>query len=377
MAKTPNDAPKKANGAARRGDQKMINVALQGGGSHGAFAWGVLDHLLSDDRLYIEALSGASAGAMNAIICADGWAKNGCEGARKALSDFWYRLSDVAQTSPLQRGPVSALMGAWSLDQSPFYLWFDLMSRIASPYDLNPFNWNPIRDLLNEHVDFEGVRKGDGPRLYITATNVETGRARVFQRPELTADHIMASACLPLVFQAVLIDGKPYWDGGYMGNPSLWPLYGDSESDDIIIVQINPIDRGGVPRTSREILNRLNEITFNASLLSELRAIDFVSRLITAGRLEGSTYRDIHVHVIGDDKLMTPLGESSKMLAERAFLELLRDSGKRAAERWVKDHFDDIGARSTVDLRDFFELREDGVDRHPVDAPAPPTDTKS
>jgi NTE family protein len=357
------------------GAPKPINVALQGGGSHGAFAWGVLDLLLEDERVVIEALSGASAGAVNAVIMAAGYGKGGREGARKALRDFWEALSDGARNSPLQRGPWEALMGGWSLDSSPLYVWLDMLSRIASPYDLNPLNWNPVRDLLESHVNFAALRRQETPKLFITATNVETGRARVFKGQEITCDHVMASACLPLLFQAVTIKGHPYWDGGYMGNPSLWPLFYGSPSDDIVIVQINPIERKGTPRASREILNRLNEITFNASLLSELRAIDFVGRLIKAGRLEGTSYRDIHVHVIEDDKLMSPLGESSKMLVERAFLDMLFESGRKSAKAWLEKHFNDLGERSTVDLRAYFDVPEDGLDRHPADPapPAPPT----
>lgn len=349
---------------------KLVNLALQGGGSHGAFAWGVLDGFLSDARIEIEAISGTSAGAMNAAVFAAGYMKDGREGAKHALRAFWEELSRLSEASPLQRGPWQALMGGWSLDASPAYLWLDMLSRVASPYDLNPFNLNPVRDVLEAHVDFEALRKSDGPNVFVTATNVETGRARVFNRHELKCEHVMASACLPLVFQAVEIEGRPYWDGGYMGNPSLWPLYYGARSNDILIVQINPLTRKGTPRSSRDILNRLNEITFNASLFSELRAIDFVSRLIAAGRLEGTSYRDIHVHVIEDDKVMADLGESSKMLVERAFLDMLFEAGQKSAKAWLRKHFDDLGARSTVDLRSYFTAPEDGLDRHPAD-PAP------
>jgi NTE family protein len=350
---------------------KKINVALQGGGSHGAFTWGVLDYLLEDQRVEIEALSGASAGAINAVVLAAGMMKNGRKGARDALKTFWTALGETAQTSPLQRGPWEALLGGWSLDSSPLYVWMDMLSRVASPYDLNPLNWNPVRDLLEAHVDFDALRKAKSPALFITATNVEAGRGRVFKRNELTSDHVMASACLPLLFQAVMIKGHPYWDGGYMGNPSLWPLYEGTSSNDIVIVQINPIERKGVPRTSRDILSRINEITFNASLLSELRAIDFVSRLIAAGRLEGTAYRDVHVHVIEDDKLMTPLDESSKMLVEPAFLDMLFQSGRKNAKTWLDQHFADIGARSTINLRAYFDVREVDLDTHPAEPAAP------
>ncbi len=358
-------------------ETKLINVALQGGGSHGAFAWGVLDAFLADARIEIESVSGTSAGAMNAAVFASGLLKGGRNGARQALRDFWYALAGLAESSPFQRAPWQALMGGWSLDSSPAYLWLDMLSRVASPYDLNPFNLNPVRDVMEKHVDFAALRASEGPNIFITATNVESGRARVFRRHEIKCEHVMASACLPLVFQAVEIEGKPYWDGGYMGNPSLWPLYYGAKSNDILIVQITPIHRKGTPRSSRDILNRLNEITFNASLLSELRAIDFVSRLIQAGRLEGTSYKDIHVHVIEDDKVMADLGESSKMLVERGFLDMLFDAGQKSARAWLGKHFDSLGRKSTVNLRSYFDVPEDGLDRHPAGQAPPPRDEKT
>lgn len=341
---------------------KKINLALQGGGSHGAFSWGVLDRLLEDDRIEIEAVTGASAGAMNAVVLADGLA--GCckIEARATLRAFWEGVAEAAQSSPMRRTAVDVWRGVWNLDSSPAYLWFDLLSRVASPYDVNPFRLNPLRDLVNELVDFERVRACSTMKVFISATNVETGHARVFERDELTCDHVMASACLPFLYQAVEIDGRAYWDGGYMGNPPLWPLFDHCESDDVAIVQINPISRPGVPKTAREILNRLNEITFNASLLRELRAIDFVGRLLAEGRLEGTGYRNVNVHLIGDELSLAALGASSKLNTERAFLDLLFNKGRNAAEIWLATHFDSIGARSTVDLRNIFLGEEDPLD---------------
>ncbi len=341
---------------------KKIDLALQGGGSHGAFTWGVLDRLLADERIDIEAISGTSAGAVNAVVMACGKLRGEREGARAALAQFWRGLSDSTRGSFLRRTPWQTFTGAWSLDQSPFLAWLDMLSTFASPYDLNPLNYNPLRDQLVAQVDFEQLRETNDLELFVTATNVETGQPRVFRRNQLTVDHVLASACLPSVYQAVVIDGAPYWDGGYMGNPSLWPLFDGTEANDILIVKINPIVRKGVPRTSREIIGRLNEITFNASMLREFRAIDFVQRLIRAGRLDDTAYHDLRIHIVDDDDLMNSINESSKFLTEWPFLEMLRDKGAAAAEAWLGKHYDDLGKRSTVNLRRMFEGSEDALD---------------
>ncbi|MGB0694487.1 MAG: patatin-like phospholipase family protein [Rhodospirillaceae bacterium] len=333
---------------------KSVNLALQGGGSHGAFTWGVLDRLFEDGRIWIEAISGTSAGAMNAVVAAQGMYDGGGEGAREALREFWRAVSKAARTSPMQRSPIDVIMGNWSLDNSPGYIYLDLLQRLTSPYDLNPLEINPLRDLVEELVDFEKVRDGKDMGVFISATNVETGRVKVFDRDEVTLDVVMASACLPFLFHAVEIDGVPYWDGGYMGNPVLYPFFDHSASQDIIIVQINPIVRRGTPKTAREILDRVNEITFNSSLQKELRAIEFVSRLIQQGKLSGDDYNDMRVHIIEARKEMRPLGASSKVNAEWAFLEHLFDIGRRAADKWLANHFDDLGTTCSVDLRDMF-----------------------
>lgn len=342
---------------------KRINLALQGGGSHGAFTWGVLDRLLADPRLEIEAITGASAGAMNAVALAEGISMGGSkEAARAVLRQFWEGVASAAELSPLRRTPVEFANGSWNVDSSPAYVWFDLLTRLASPYEMNPFNWQPLRDLLDRLIDFEKVRACEEIGLFITATNVETGRPKIFRRRELTADHVLASACLPFLSQAVEIDGAPYWDGGYMGNPSLWPLFDDCESDDVVLVQINPVTRPGVPKRARDIIDRLNEITFNASLLHELRAIDFVTRLRDAGRLEGTGYRRVNVHHIADEATMLPLGASSKLNAEREFIDMLFRAGSAAAERWLDENFADIGVRSTMDIRALLGGEEDALD---------------
>jgi NTE family protein len=335
--------------------RKALNLALQGGGAHGAFTWGVLDRFLEDDRILIEGISGTSAGAMNAVIVADGFDEGGRDGARRALRSFWLAVSDAARCSPIQRSLFDVLMGNWNLDNSPGYLFNDLLSRVASPYELNPLNINPLRDLLLAEVDFERVRRCRCMKIFVSATNVENGRVKVFTRGELSADAVLASACLPFFFQAVEIEGVPYWDGGYMGNPVLFPFFEECECDDVVIVQINPLSRPGTPRTAREILDRVNEITFNASLMKEYRAINFVRRLIDQGRLDPQEYRPPRIHIVADDETLVPLGVSSKLNTERAFLEHLFETGRGAANGWLATNFERLGVESTVDLHALFE----------------------
>ncbi|MGI9388175.1 MAG: patatin-like phospholipase family protein, partial [Methyloligellaceae bacterium] len=320
-----------------------------------AFTWGVLDRLLEDERIHIEAISGTSAGAMNAVVVADGLMRNGTEGARQCLHNFWKQVSDAARFSPIQRTPMDVFMGNWSLDSSPGFLLSEAFNRVASPYEMNPWKVNPLQDILNEVVDFDLVRSCNKTKVFVSATNVETGRVKVFDRQRLTSDMVMASACLPFMFQAVEIDNVPYWDGGYMGNPALFPFYKGSESRDIVIVQINPVERKGAPKTAREIMNRVNEITFNGSLLKELRAVDFVRRLLEEGKLGKGDYKQINVHIIGADTQMKPLGASSKLNAEWAFLQHLFEIGRKSTTAWLRKNFDNLGRRSSVDLRAMFD----------------------
>ncbi len=335
--------------------RKSINLALQGGGAHGAFTWGVLDKLLEDGRIRIDAISGTSAGAMNAVVVADGIMRHDEDGAREALQVFWRAVSDAARINPITRSPIDVFMGNWSLDHSPSYIFFDLLHRLTSPYELNPLNYNPLLKLIEERVDFERVRSCDAIKVFVSATNVETGRIRVFKKDELTADMVMASACLPFVFQAVEIDGIPYWDGGYMGNPVLFPFFEGSTSSDIVIVQINPVEKKGTPKTAREILNRVNEITFNGSLLKELRAIDFVRRLLQEGKLDPDEYKQMKVHIIEAQDRLDPLGASSKFNAEWAFLKHLFEIGRERTAEWLDRCHADLGNRSTIDIRAMFQ----------------------
>ena len=333
-------------------ERKSINIALQGGGSHGAFTWGVLDRLLEEDRLEVAAISGTSAGAMNAVAFADGWVAGGAEGARAKLASFWRSVGRKGRFSPVQRTPWDVLTGNWSIENSPGFLWFDAMARAFSPYVANPFDYNPLRDVVRREIDFERVRRCEGPRLFISATNVETGQPHIFEGDGITEEAVMASACLPHLFQAVEIDGEHFWDGGYGGNPPLYPFFYASPTEDVLLIQINPVIRTGVPKTAREIQNRIDEITFNAGLLREFRAIAFVKELIAAGRIDAKEYRDIRMHRIDADEALSDLSASSKLNAEWAFLEYLRDLGRSAAEDWLTDHFDAVGKETSLDLQD-------------------------
>jgi NTE family protein len=335
--------------------KKKINLALQGGGAHGAFTWGVLDQILDDGRLTIDGISGASAGAVNAIMLADGLARGGPEEAKKRLAEFWRAASLGGDLPPLQRAVVERLFSFLPVEGSPVQAWFDALSRYLSPYDLNPLNINPLKELIERFVDFEAVRSCSRLALFVSATNVHTGRLRIFPRDKITADVVMASACLPFLFRAVEIDGEPYWDGGYLANPALFPFFSSTESEDVLIVQINPLERQTVPTSSKDIMNRINEITFNSSLMSEFRAIDFVDRLIAQGKLVRGTgkgqYRRINAHRIVLDRMGKQLTNDTKMSTDYDFFEMLRLNGKRAARRFLDAHFDDIGVRSTFDMR--------------------------
>jgi len=347
----------RAFGGGKREDpkaEKHINLALQGGGALGAFTWGVLDHLLDDGRLTVEGISGASAGAVNAIMLADGLARGGPEEARKRLADFWRAASLGGNLPEMQRRAVDRLFSFWPIADTPVGLWMQALTRYLSPYEFNPLNINPLKELIERFVDFEAVRACKDLQLFISATNVRTGQLRVFRREEMTADMILASACLPHLFRAVEIDGEPYWDGGYVGNPSLYSLIGRTQTENLLLVQINPAERKLPPKTRDEILARINEITFNASLMSELRGIAFVSKLIDEGKLprgigEGQ-YRRLNIHRIALEGSAQKLDAANRLHTDFDFFDMLRTNGKRATRRFLDAHYDDIGVRSTVDF---------------------------
>ncbi len=329
-----------------------VNLALQGGGSHGAFTWGVLDRLLEESWLEIEGICGTSAGAMNAAVMADGYAAGGREGARKALDSYWRHIWEAAQYSPFQRSPIERMMGQWSLDQSPGYLFVDFMTRMFSPYQYNPTGQNALSPILDRQINFERLRTSP-IKLFITATNVRTGRPRIFRNEEITPQVLMASACLPALFQAVEIDGDPYWDGGYSGNPTLTPLVTELESDDTILVPVNPLERKGTPRTPTEILNRLNEVSFNAVMVKELYMIDLLQRAAVAAgeNNEASDWARMRIHVVSNP-VMNGLDFSSKLNAEREFITWLKAEGRKAGEAFLTEHGQSLGQTSSVRFED-------------------------
>ena len=332
-----------------------IRLALQGGGSHGAFTWGVLDRLLARTDLRVDAISGTSAGALNGAVLATGWANGGAEGAREALAAFW---SDVGRTaSPFALLPrEQADPAPFGFDALPGFGWGSSLLRMLSPYDYNPLNLNPLRDVIERHVDVEALRSGP-IRLFVTSTAVRSGRPRVFAGDALDVDALLASACLPFLFQAVEIEGEPYWDGGYSGNPSLYPLIDPALDSDIVVVRINPALRQRMPRRSVEIIDRINEITFNASLISELRAIALVRRMLDDGVFVAGRFRGLRLHMIADDIDLAMLPASTRMWADPAFIGRLHDMGHAAAERFFSAHGDAIGVRSSLDIDE--ELRFD------------------
>lgn len=344
------DEPTQPNGKKK----KRINLALQGGGAHGAFTWGVIDQLLEDGRLTVEGISGTSAGAVNAVMLADGLNRGGPDEARKRLAEFWRAASLGGDLPAVQRAVTDRLFALMPGEGSPTFNWLSAWSQYLSPYDLNPLNINPLKDLIERFVDFDGLRN-DGRQIFIAATNVQTGRLHIFPKEKISAEAVMASACLPAVFQAVEIDGVPYWDGGYLGNPVIYPFFRSTETEDVLIVQINPLMRKKIPQTTREIMGRVNEITFNSALMAELRAIEFVNRLIDQRRLPHGTgpneYRHINVHRIVMDGLGERFSASTKLRNDFESLDLLRKLGQRAARRFLDNHFSDIGVRSSVDLK--------------------------
>lgn len=338
-------------------NQKPVNLALQGGGAHGAFTWGVLDKLLEDGRLTIDAMSATSAGAMNAVVTAYGLSQAGREGARASLEDFWRQISVAGQPyAPVAPFPWQQwLFGSLESELSPSFFAFQAMTHMFSPYQINPFNLNPLKDVLTRVVDFGRLavcRKA--PRLFLSATNVRTGKIKLFENEAITADAVLASACLPYLFHAVEIDGEHYWDGGFMGNPAIFPLIYHQGTRDVILVHVNPIERRKLPTTAPEIFNRMNEISFNSSLMREMRAVAFVTKLIDDDVLDRQKYSRMLMHAIRDDAAMAELGAATKLSADWAFLCRLRDSGRAKAAEWLERHVHDIGQASTVDLADVY-----------------------
>lgn len=329
-----------------------MSVALQGGGAHGAFTWGVLDAMLADPRVHFEGLSGSSAGAMNAVVLANGWRNGGRDGARQALKDFWTAVGKqmpmgmVAQgdSDAIRPSPASKLLANWA--------------GYFSPSQLNPFDFNPLRDMLAGQVDFEQLRAACPFKLFIGATQANTGKLRVFRESELTLDILLASACLPKIHHAVEIDGEPYWDGGYSANPAIFPLFYDCDSSDVLLVLLSPLQRNDTPRTAEEIDARIVELAFSAHFMREMqmfsKAVDYATPgVLTMGRLERRLQR-MRFHMIDSSQVASLQRTDTKLLAHPPFLERLREQGRARATAWLAEHFDAVGHRSTLDVQQFF-----------------------
>jgi NTE family protein len=331
--------------AHRREPRKTVSIALQGGGSHGAFGWGVLDALLADGRLELEAISGTSAGAMNAVAVAAGLACGGPEGARSSLNRFWEGLSGnnplVAEADEILDTCFS-IYNPWAAVQEFF--------QAVSPYEANPLDLNPFMQTLESLIDFEALRRKKSPKLFISSTNVLTGEGRVFHRDEINAKTLMASACLPNLFQAVEIGDDAYWDGGYTANPALGPLIRETDARDIVLIRIVPLQSAQLPQTPQEIMRRMHEIVFNTSLQPALRAIEFINRMLQQERLETGPYKIHYLHNIDGTEYIGRLPAGSENDINPNFLEKLRDAGRTSARAWLSAHYDDIGARSTHDV---------------------------
>ncbi len=349
---------------------RRIDLALQGGGAHGAFTWGVLDRLLEDERIEFDAISGASAGAMNAVVLADGLARGGRRGAREALRSFWSRVSNAtgrgpraALSAPLAPDALALLFGQGWLAATPWSAMLERVGRSFAPAQFNPLNLNPLRDLLAAEVDFERLRAYRGVRVVVGATQVRTGQLREFGHEELSADVVMASACLPLLFHAVEIDGEAYWDGGYLANPSLLPLVAHSATHDLVLVQINPSRREAVPRLVPEIADRLDEITFNGSLVKELRALALIRRLLREDGADPEQRRAplfrqiaaLRLHRIEAAEDLARLGATNRHDAGWTQLSRLHRLGREAAQAWIEHCFSHLGRRSTLPLEPFLE----------------------
>jgi NTE family protein len=335
---------------------KNVNLALQGGGAHGAFVWGVLDFLLEDGRIGIEAISATSAGAMNAVALVSGMAVGGPEAARKCLLDFWKEVSRLDLVYDLY-SPLNQWIQALKLppEYHPFHAAIHFLTHSLPPNLLNPLNINPLRSLLLKVIDFERLNLSPGvPQLFLTATNIRTGKIKVFETPAITVESVLASACLPPYFQAVEVDGEHYWDGGYLGNPAIYPLIYRRGSKDVIIAQVTAIRRDDLPASAADVLHRITEISFNSSLMREMRAVAFATRLIDNGELDGNRHSRMFIHLIGNDPLMSQLGTATQFHPEWSLLCRLRDDGRKSASIWLDNNFEFVGSRSTVDIEEMF-----------------------
>jgi len=338
-----------------KSEKKLVGMALQGGGAHGAFTWGVLDRLLEEDDIVAEAMCGTSAGAVNAVACAYGLHIGGPTKAKEIMEELWKRIA-MSGSFMFKPGMLDKVYGNGDIYNSAGYMWFNAISQVLSPYNFNPFNYNPLKDILNNLIDFEELHKYNKKKLFICATNVKTNRAKIFSNKDITVDAVMASACLPFLFQAVEIEGEFYWDGGYMGNPPIFPLISNTELHDILLVKINSININSVPTTARDIADRVNEISFNSSLINEMKLIHYRNELIRNGILktDGKTNREIFVHTISGYDALSQLSYSSKMNTSWEFLIELKNKGRQIADNWLKTDFKEVGLKSTFDVEEHF-----------------------
>lgn len=366
---TPKKAPAKKVAAAPKAKvetngQKPVSIALQGGGAHGAFSWGVMDRILEDGRFKIEGLTGTSAGGMNAVAVAQGLLKGSQQAAREEMRNFWQEISNSGKHSSLNnRGPIDKMLGKFTMYNSPGFMMFDMLSRMFSPYELNPHGADPLRDTIVKCFDFDKLRKNKEVKVYLCATHVYSGRLKVFSTKDLKVEALLATACLPTIHSAVEVDGEYYWDGGFIGNPVFFPLIYNCESPDIIMIQLNPTVREHLPKTAREIGDRLNEITNNASVVREMRAISFISDLIDKGLLDEKKVKRVHMHVIEDEATFQDLGWSSKLNTEWEFLTHLFEKGRAAADKWIKENYEHVGKRTTAPMREHF-VGDVSADKH-------------
>ena len=335
---------------------KKLSIAMQGGGAHGAFTWGVLDRLLEEKDIVVDGVSGASAGGMNAVCTAQGIMRGGNEGAREMLKEYWRINAEAGKTSIFKPGLLDVLAGKYTLHNSPGFIFFDFMCKMFSPYQFNPLGTNPLRDIVKELFDFDLLNKNDCVKVFLSATHVYTGKIKIFSniRKELSVDTMLATACLPTIFNAVMVDGEYYWDGGYTGNPVMYPLIYDCDAHDIMLIKLNPTHRRRLPTTAGEIGDRMNEITNNTSIMREMRSMHFISQLIDKKVIAPGSMKRMHVHLIEDEAVFQDLGWSSKLNTDEKFLKHLFDAGRVAADKWMEQNYDKIGKETTANVVEEF-----------------------
>ena len=336
-------------------EKKQVCIALQGGGAHGAFTWGVLDRLLEEDAIVAEAMCGTSAGAVNAVTCAYGLHIGGPQKAKELMEQLWHKIA-LSGSFLFKPGIFDQIYGGGDIHNSPGFMMFNTISQFLSPYNFNPLNYNPLRDILNNLIDFEELKLYNKKKLFICATNVKTNRAKIFTNREISVDAVLASACLPFLFQAVEIDGEYYWDGGYMGNPPISPLITNTNIRDIVLIKINSININSVPTSARDIADRVNEISFNSSLINEMKLIHYRNELIRNGILktDNKTNREIFVHTISGYEALSQMNQSSKMNISWEFLQSLKEKGRQIAEKWIETDYNEVGLKSTFDVEEHF-----------------------